>query len=182
MRVAPTLAKDTGHAGIFIDHENLIRTLEKIQARRGSPPTDRLEWFKAVLGILVEEAKRRIGDLKYKVTVAFWSRPHEGMLLPAYFHFGFDPKQPAEVKLENAVDFTVADEVRRAREGSLRENSSLGRAVVVSGDGDLSHAVRALVNDGVAVQIWGGSRETCAKYVEIVGSENVIVLDDVCGL
>jgi hypothetical protein len=182
VRVAPTLARDTGHAGIFIDHENLIRTLDKIQARRGSPPTDRLEWFKAVLGKLVEEAKHRIGDLKYKVTVAFWSRPHEGMLLPAYFHFGFDPKQPAEVKLENAVDFTVADEVRRAREGSLRENSSLGRAVVVSGDGDLSHAVRALVNDGVAVQIWGGSRETCAKYVEIVGSENVIVLDDVCGL
>jgi hypothetical protein len=104
------------------------------------------------------------------------------MLLPAYFHFGFDPKQPEEVKLENAVDFKVADEVRRAREGSLRENSSLGRAVVISGDGDLSHAVRALVNDGVTVQIWGGSRETCAKYIEIVGSENVIVLDDVCGL
>jgi hypothetical protein len=181
VRVAPTPPNDPGHAGIFIDHENLIRTMDEIQARRGSPPTDRLEWFKAVLGRLVEEANRRIGDLKYKVTVAFWSRPHEAMLLPAYFHFGFDPKQPAEVKLENAVDFTVADEVRRAREGSLRENSSLGRAVVVSGEGDLSHAVRALVNDGVAVQVWGGSRETCAKYVEIVGSENVVFLDDVCG-
>src|SRR5206468_451891 len=47
VRIAPTQTKDTGHGGIFIDHENLIKSLERIQARRGGQPADRLEWFRA---------------------------------------------------------------------------------------------------------------------------------------
>ena len=102
--------------------------------------------------------------------------------MSAYLQHGFIPAQPEEVKMENAVDFKVADEVRRACEQALREGSRLTRAIIVCGDGDLSHAARGLVNDGVSVQIWGGSSETSNKYREIVGNENVIVLDDICGL
>jgi hypothetical protein len=84
--------------------------------------------------------------------------------------------------MENAVDFKVADEVRRARESSMREGKSLGKAIIVTGDGDLSHAARALVNDGVNVQVWGGRRSTSRAYSDIVGPENVVALEDVVGL
>jgi hypothetical protein len=174
---------ERGHSGIFIDHENMIKSLERISSARGIPvPRERVDWFSTILSHLLEEAERRVGPLRYKVTVAFWDRPGEAALGSAYGRFGFDRRDPERVKLENAVDFKVADEVRRTREQSMREGSQLSRAIVVCGDGDLSHAARALVNDGVAVQIWGGSRSTSDSFAEIVGSENVVVLDDVCGL
>jgi hypothetical protein len=174
---------DRGHSGIFIDHENMIKSLERVGAARGVPaPRERGEWFSAILLRLLEEAERRIGPLRYKVAVAFWDRPGEAILGAVYARCGFENRYPEVVKIENAVDFKVADEVRRTREQSMREGTQLSRAIVVCGDGDLSHAARALVNDGVSVQIWGGSRSTSASFVEIVGSENVVVLDDVCGL
>jgi hypothetical protein len=77
---------------------------------------------------------------------------------------GFEIAQPEAIKMENAVDFKVADEVRRARESALRDGKSLGKAIIVTGDGDLSHAARALVNDGVAVQVWGGRKNMNRSY------------------
>lgn len=177
--------EDPGHVGIFIDHENLIKTLERISRARGiNPNAERLDWFSGVLTRLLAEAEKRVKmPLKYRVTVAFWDRPHEASLLSAYFSRGFTPAQPEKVKMENAADFKLADEVRRASEQSMREGSRLGQAVIVTGDGDLSHTARALINDGVAVQIWGGSGETNQeRYAEIVGKQNVVVVDDVCGL
>jgi len=179
---------DVGQAGIFIDHENMIHSLVRIGQERGVDlprlPEEKLPWLSGILKAMIQNAERRSGaELKYKVVAAFWSRPQEGALLPAYFANGFSPVQPEQIKMGNAVDFKVADEVRRAREQAMREGTRLSRAIIVTGDGDLSHAARALVNDGVAVQIWGGSHETNAyKYEGIVGSGNVIALDDVCGL
>jgi hypothetical protein len=174
---------DLGQAGMFIDHENFVISLRDIRTKRGGPPpADESEWLSRVLRNLVAEAEKRVGKLSYKKTVAFWSRPHEGALLSAYFSNGFQPEQPEAVKMENAVDFKVADEVRRARESAMREGKSMGKAIIVTGDGDLSHAARALVNDGVAVQVWGGRRSTSRSYSDIVGPENVVALEDVVGL
>jgi hypothetical protein len=168
---------------MFIDHENLIKSLERISVSRGvDSNSDKLGWFETVLRRLVTEAEARMGSLDHKVAVAFWNRPHEARLLPAYFGLGFTPAQPEAIKLENAVDFKVADEVRRAREKAMRERSMLQRVIIVTGDGDLSHATKALINDGVAVQVWGGSRDTGAKYVSLVGEKNFVAIDDVCGL
>ncbi len=102
--------------------------------------------------------------------------------MPAYFRYNFQLAAPEPVKQQNAVDFKLASEVRRANEQALREGTRLSRAIVVTGDGDLSHEARALVNDGVSVQIWGGSRETSESYRDIVGEEGILALDDVCGL
>lgn len=172
-----------GQAGIFVDHENLVKGLERIATRRGIEiPQDRVTWFAIILGNLLEEAEHRVGPLSHKIAVAFWSRPNEARLVTPYYTAGFDTKQPEEIKMENAVDFKVADEVRRAREKAMKENDLLSRAIIVSGDGDLSHAARALINDGVAVQVWGGSADTGSKYINIVGEKNFVALDDVCGL
>jgi tetratricopeptide (TPR) repeat protein len=174
---------DMGQAGMFIDHENFVISLREIREQRGGQlPADESEWLSRVLRNLVTEAEKRVGKLSYKKTVAFWNRPHEALLLSAYFSNGFEPAQPEAVKTENAVDFKVADEVRRARESAMREGKSLGKAIIVTGDGDLSHAARALVNDGVAVQVWGGRRSTSRSYSDIVGPENVVALEDVVGL
>jgi hypothetical protein len=43
-------------------------------------------------------------------------RPQEALLLRAYKSHGFSTELPEEMKMENAVDFKVADEVRRAGE------------------------------------------------------------------
>jgi tetratricopeptide (TPR) repeat protein len=171
---------DLGQAGMFIDHENFVISLREIRAKRGGqPPADESEWLSRVLRNLVAEAEKRVGKLSYKKTVAFWNRPQEAILLSAYFSNGFEPAQPEAVKMENAVDFKVADEVRRARESAMREGKSLGKAIIVTGDGDLSHAARALVNDGVTVQVWGGRNSTSRSYSEIVGPNNVVALEDV---
>ena len=172
-----------GHAGIFIDHENMIHTLKEVAQRRAvTIPTDRNAWLKAVLARLVGEAERRFGAITYRLSVAFWERPEEAELTPSYYHHGFTLRRPEDVKLENAVDFKVADEFRRAREQSIREGSDLRREILITGDGDLTHSARSLVNDGVTVQVWGGSKNTNLKYVDMVGAENVVALDDVCGL
>lgn len=174
---------DEGQAGMFIDHENFVISLREIRAKGGGQaPTDESEWLSRVLRNFVAAAERRVGKLTYKKTVAFWSRPQEANLLSAYFSNGFDPAQPEAVKLGNAVDFKVADEVRRAREAAMREGKSLGKAIIVTGDGDLTHAARALVNDGVAVQVWGGRKNTSRSYSDIVGPENVVALEDVVSL
>lgn len=183
IRVSSAEALQRGEIGIFVDHENLIKSLERISRARGvDVRTDRLAWFSRILAHLVGGAERRMGKVKYKVTVAFWDRPSEAALLPAYFQQGFTPSAPEPVKMQNAVDFKVASEVRRMKEQAMREGSRLERAIVVTGDGDLSHEARALINDGVAVEIWGGSRETSTVYKEIVGADNILFLDDIGGI
>ena len=182
MRSLPHNVRDHGQAGIFIDHENLLKSLERIAGKRGVDiPADRGGWLSEILDRLLSEAEKRVGPLWTKVTVAFWDRPHEAAYLSAYFAHGFNPQRPEEVKA-NAVDFKVADEARRARERAMREGTSLSRAIIVSGDGDYSQVAQGLKHDGVTVQIWGGSRETNKKYKDIVGEDNIVVLDDVCGI
>lgn len=65
---------------------------------------------------------------------------------------------------------------------NAQKHSKLLERFIVCGDGDMSHAVRGLVNDGVTVQIWGGSSETSNKYRDFVGAENVVAFDEICGL
>jgi hypothetical protein len=176
-----------GQAGIFIDHENLVKSLEEISVRRGvavpgvgSPA--RVKWFSDILKNLLAEAEKRVGTVTHKVAVAFWNRPDEAQLSLPYHANDFQVKQPEDIRKGNEVDFKLADEARRARERAHKESTTLSRAIIVTGDGDLSHVSRGLMNDGVSVQIWGGSRNTGDKYITIVGSGNFIVLEDVCGL
>jgi hypothetical protein len=171
--------------GMFIDHENLVKTLESISRARGitvPDGQDKVEWLAGILKRLLEEAKRRTGDVNYKITVAFWSYPGEAQLLSAYFMNGFSPQQPENVKMKNAVDFKLADEVRRVQQQASMENSILGKVIIVSGDGDYVHMVRTLVNEGVDVQIWGGSRAINQNYTKIIGEKNIAAIEDVCGL
>jgi|GEM_PF-4837137 len=118
---------DPGQAGIFVDHENLVRSLiARICPARGKAvPQDRLPWFSDILNHLLQEAERRVGTLTHKVTVAFWHRPSESQFLPAYFALGFEPKQPVEVK-ENAADFKLADEIRVAGMRAMQRRDPAG--------------------------------------------------------
>ncbi len=156
--------------------------MKRISIDQGQPVTDsdKPDWLHKILERMLEEAKRRIGEIDYKVTVAFWSRPVEAVFLPAYFRNGFNPQQPEDVKMESAVDFKVADEVRRAQQQAIREGDRLRKVIIVSGDGDYATVVRTLVNEGVNVQIWSGSRELNRRYAEIVGDDHVVIIDDVC--
>lgn len=176
-----------GQAGIFIDHENLIRSLEEISAKRGvavpsqSDP-ERVTWFTRVLSRLMAQAEERVGVPVHKVAVAFWHRPNEARMIKAYQPYDFQFKAPEETEKGNEVDFKLADEARRARERAHREGTSLGRAIIVTGDSDLSHMVRGLKNDGVSVQVWGGSRNVADMYISVVGADNFVYVEDVSGL
>jgi hypothetical protein len=179
---------DTGQGGLFIDHENLIKSLERISRARGiTVPSQgdgaaRLAWFRPIIDRLYAEAEHRLGRLEHKVVVAFWDRDQEARLMPPYQKYDILVKSPQAVKMANAADFKLADEVTGAVSKALLQNSRLGRAIVITGDGDLSQSIQTLVNQGVSVQVWGGAKETNAKYTDIVGEANVVVLDDVCGL
>ena len=81
-----------GKTGFFVDHENLIKSLERISESRGIDVPEgqaKVLWLSDVLKQLLEEAKQRSIDIDYKVSVAFWSRPHEAALISAYFSNGF---------------------------------------------------------------------------------------------
>ena len=187
-RAEPGGSPDTGQAGLFIDHENLVKSLERISRNRGIPVpaqndgSERLKWFRPVLERLYQEAERRLGRLDYKIAVAFWDRSHEAALTPPYQKLDFLNKSPQAVNKTNASDFKLADEVGGAFSSALMQHTRLARAIVITGDGDLSQSIQSLVNHGVSVQVWGGSRETNLIYPNIVGEANVVVLDDVCGL
>lgn len=174
--------------GIFIDHENLIESLAEISAKRGrSLPggTDKVAWLDRILKNLLREAVKRAGELDYKFVAAFWNRQREAPLLPAYRLNDFTAIQPEELderKQKNAVDFKLADEVRRAQLHALSERSHLRHVIIVSGDSDYVHIVRNLVDEGIRVQIWGGSREMSQIYAGIVGKNSLVMLDDVCGI
>ncbi len=176
---------EQGKIAMFVDHENLIKSLERISQARGIVVPNgpgKSEWLSAIIKTLLEEAERRVGNINYRITVAFWSRPEEAQLLPAYFANGFSPKQPMDIKMSNAVDFNLVDEVRQVQQQASREQSHLGAVIIISGDGDYATMVRNLVNERIDVQIWGGSKATNKNYTQIVGDDRVIMLDDVCGL
>lgn len=186
----PTATAETveirGQAGIFIDHENLFKSLLEISTARGKTVPERnsparVRWFADILKNIMADAERRVGPLTHRVAVAFWNRPHEAELSDAYHALDFQLKKPEETGKGNEVDFKLADEARRARERAQREGSTLARAVIVTGDGDLSHAARGLKSDGVSVQVVGGSRNTGTNYILVVGQQNFVALDDVVG-
>jgi hypothetical protein len=172
-----------GQIGIFVDHENLVKTLDRIaMSRQQAKPTDRRDWFSRCLTNIVTEAERRVGPLRQKVAVAFWNRTSEAALTSPYAQQEFVIRQPEDVKLENAVDFKLADEVRRTMGQAAKEGSHLQDAIIVTGDGDFSHLVSGLTKDHVRVHIWAGEKSLNPKLRELVGSDRVVDIADVCGL
>ncbi|MGA2149234.1 MAG: NYN domain-containing protein [Bryobacteraceae bacterium] len=171
--------------GIFIDHENLIKALENVAKAHGLQVPfgqEKVAWLSSILKHMVDEATRRVGNPTCRVAVAFWDRTNESRLQTAYHHHDFQLKQPEEIKMENAVDFKLVTEVHRAQQQATKEGERLEQVIIVSGDGDYAHLARALKNEGVNIQIWAGSKSVNSGYREIIGRENVLLLDDVCGL
>ncbi len=176
---------EDGKCGIFIDHENLVKCLHRVNTDRGySYPKyqDKTQWLSEIIRSLIDETERRIKRPAYRVAVAFWRRKTEADYGVAYSMHDFVLRQPEDIKQGNAVDFKVADEVRRAQLHALSEKTKLTDVIIVSGDGDFAHMARNLVHEGVNVQIWGGSKDTSQHYADIVGAGNIISIDDVCGL
>ncbi|HEV7238052.1 MAG TPA: NYN domain-containing protein [Thermoanaerobaculia bacterium] len=172
-----------GQIGIFVDHENLVKTLDRITiSRHQARPTDRRDWFSRCLTNILAEAERRVGPLHQKVAVAFWNRPNEATLTSPYVQQEFVIRQPEDVKQDNAVDFKLADEVRRTMGQAAKEGSHLQDAIIVTGDGDFSHLVSGLKNDHVRVHIWAGSQSLNPKLRELVGDDRVVDIADVCGM
>jgi hypothetical protein len=116
------------------------------------------------------------------VAVAFWNRPNEATLTSPYVQQEFVIRQPEDVKQDNAVDFKLADEVRRTMGQAAKEGSHLQDAIIVTGDGDFSHLVSGLKNDHVRVHIWAGSQSLNPKLRELVGDDRVVDIADVCGM
>jgi hypothetical protein len=180
----------TGKVGIFIDHENMFHSLRSISEARGIPmpergTKERLTWFAKILEALMLYAERQLGrersEMK-KVAVAFWDRPAEAELSRIYYDLAFETARPVDTGKGNEVDFKLADEIRRAREQASREGSALRRALIITGDVDLSHSTQALKNDGVDVQVVAGSQNISDKYILLVGPANFVALQDVVGL
>jgi hypothetical protein len=172
-------------AGLFIDHENLMAALEEVAKAHGLHVPlgqEKVAWLSSILKHLVDEATQRVGTLTCRVAVAFWDRAVESRLHTAYHHHDFQLKQPEEIKMGNAVDFKLVTEVHRAQQQAAKEGARLEQVIIVSGDGDYAHLARALKNEGVNMQIWAGSRSVNSGYREIIGRENVVLLDDVCGI
>ena len=54
--------------------------------------------------------------------------------------------------------------------------------VVITGDSDLIQTIIMLKNAGTNVQIWSGSKEINERIIELVGYENIVILDNICDL
>lgn len=177
----------TGRIGVFVDHENLVHGLERISKRRGvEPPMDsgeRQDWFGRAFDSIWNEIQRRFGVIEHhKVAVAFWSRPHEAILLDPYFRRNFRVAQPDAIKMESASDIMLGDEIRREREKARNEGEVLDKVIIVGADSDFAIVANSLRQDGINLQVWGGGKDVKSAYISKLGDENFVVLDDVCGL
>ncbi|MCI0611877.1 NYN domain-containing protein, partial [bacterium] len=176
-----------GVTGLFIDHENFFKSLEEANEKRGGRLEDdsgKCAWFSDKLERLLNEIMRRFGKPAYKVSVAFWDRSQEAQHLPAYVKNRFVLRLPASVperKQENAVDFMLADEIRRAQLQAMKEGSRLDRILIVAGDVDYAHIVSNLADEGLEVQIWGFREPMSFTYRRLIGQENVVIIDEICG-
>jgi hypothetical protein len=167
-----------GVVGVYVDHENLYKTLERV-AVLSAADRDLENRFLKALGIILKEVERRLARPDERVAVAFWDRPLERRLRGAYDHFEFLTRSPEPVKQSNAADFKLADEVRRSVERVKKTGMALEHLVLITGDADYSHMVRGLINDGLNVHVWGGLNSTAEFLRQLVGPERVMRIEDV---
>jgi hypothetical protein len=170
-----------GQVGVYIDHENFVKSLARIRIARTGTSEANARWFDGSLKQVLDEVEKRLGRIDQKVAVAFWDRPDEMRLQSSYTSRDFDVRAPERTGKGNEADFKLADEIRRSMEQVKREGASLRHAVVITGDADFSNVISGLRNDGVNVHVWAGGKSASQTLVNLVGPSNVVMLDDICG-
>lgn len=178
--VMDSAREQRGVVGIYVDHENLYKTLLGVATSKGLSPPE--TWFGRALTNIVNEVTRRVGRPDERVAVAFWDRPLETRLRAAYDTQEFLTRMPEKTKEKNAVDFKLVDEVRRSAERARKGGTFVEHVVLVTGDGDFSHMVRGLSNDGMNVHVWAGRDSTAELLKTIVGRDRVTRIEEVSGL
>ncbi|MEA2163853.1 MAG: hypothetical protein QOK37_1980 [Thermoanaerobaculia bacterium] len=169
-----------GQVGVYIDHENFVRSIARIRIARFGDSEPAARWFDRSLNQVLGEVEKRFGRIDQKVAVAFWDRQDEMRLQPSYTRRDFDVRTPERTGKGNEADFKLADEIRRSMAQAKREGASLRDAIVITGDADFTNVISGLKNDGVNVHVWAGGASASQTLVGLVGRDNVVMLDDVC--
>ncbi len=169
-----------GHVGVYIDHENFVRSLARIRIARSSENEPAVRWFDRSLKQVLGEVEKRFGRIDQKVAVAFWDRQDEMRLQPSYTRRDFDVRTPERTGKGNEADFKLADEIRRSMAQAKLEGASLRDAIVITGDADFTNVISGLKNDGVNVHVWAAGASASQTLIGLVGPENVVMLDDIC--
>ncbi len=190
-----------GRVGLFIDHENLWKSARSANERReillpDNDPKEKARWFRGILRRLLERAQKEFQGVAYRVAVGNWKDPSQAFFLRVYVQSKFIVLQPewvwetnrnrqtsnsSLVRLkENSVDFKLADEIRRVQRQALLAGSPLRQVIIVSGDGDYAHLASNLLEEETQVQIWSVFGTPHPAYNNIIGSENIVLIDDEC--
>lgn len=178
-----------GRAGLFIDHENLWNGILDVNRRHQIQLPhvwwEKEKWLDEVLRVLLVKAKDKFQRVAARVAVGYWQHRDQASFLPAYLKHKFIPMQPEivaeyEGAIKNGVDFKLADEIRRTQKLALLAGAPLQQIIIVSGDGDFAHLAGNLVEEEILVQIWSVTKTVNKVYRDIIGSENVVFIDEEC--
>ena len=167
---------------LFIDHENIIKSLEEIRKAFGYPiPANPKKQFALDLAKMVIAVEQRLKrKLTHKVAVSFWNRVPEKEFQYVYISQGFVTAQPASIKKENAVDFQLVEEMHQFwRTTAIAEDKYLQQIVILTGDGDFSAIAQSAKAAGIQVQVWGGRKGFGEKFRNLLGAESFVLLEDV---
>ena len=178
--VAAVESRPAGQVGVYIDHENFVRSLARIRISKHGESEPLVRWFDRSLNQVLGEVEKRFGRIDQKVAVAFWDRQDEMRLQASYTKRDFAVRTPERTGKGNEADFKLADEIRRSMAQAKREGASLRDAVVITGDADFTNVISGLKNDGVNVHVWAAGASASQTLVNLVGRDNVVMLDDIC--
>jgi hypothetical protein len=169
-----------GQVGVYIDHENFVRSLARIRIAKNRESEPSTRWFDRSLSQVLGEVEKRFGRIDQKVAVAFWDRQDEMRLQTSYTKRDFAVRSPERTGKGNEADFKLADEIRRSMAQAKREGASLRDAIVITGDADFTNVISGLKNDGVNVHVWAAGASASQTLLNLVGRDNVVMLDDIC--
>ena len=166
---------------LFIDHENIIKSLEQIRQAYGrAQPENPQKQFAQDLEKLLETITQRINaPLTHKVAVAFWNRFPDKDFQPIYINKGFITPQPRSVKKANAVDFHLVEQIHQFWRMAINEQQTIRQIVVLTGDGDFSAIALAAKKEGIGMQVWGGRKSFGDRFRQLLGKDAFVLLEDV---
>jgi len=174
-------AKTKNAYALFVDHENIIKSLEQIRQAYGQPqPENPKKQFAQDLQQLLDRVEQRIkAPLTHKVAVSFWNRFPDKDFQPIYASKGFITTQPRAVKKENAVDFHLVEKIHQFWRTTLNEQQNIRQIVILTGDGDFSAIALAAKKEGIGLQVWGGRKSFGDRFRKLLGKDAFVLLEDV---
>jgi NYN domain len=169
-----TPAVATQPLGIFLDVENIKKSLQELLEDKPPKERDRLEprLRGDLLGARLLKAAGKHGVPRLKWAVANWDRGFLRGEQMRYKQAGFQPDLAGEDKA-NASDHVLRERIHDA----LRDHPDINGFVVGSGDGDFQQVIETLQDKNKYVVLWATRNNSSRAFGANLRGPNSIIIE-----